>query len=555
MKMLPTGTQSFNVIRSSDMVYVDKTASIYQMIKSGRQFFISRPRRFGKSLLVSTLESLFSKGTEMFKGLAIEKVWTDKTYKVIHLDFSGVMARTEDEFNESAKNMIFALTEGIIDREKPEYSKCKTIAELFREIAVRAEDLSLVLLIDEYDAPLNFNLQNKEVFSAINLQIRSFYTVIKQFEGKFRFIFVTGVSRFNKVALFSAGSSIADITYGSEFSSMFGYTEDEIKTYFGDHLRAAAASIFNVSYDEVTDIQISQIMDELRRHYDGYCFDKKASTHVYQPWSVLQFLSTNDDHEFSDYWFQDSGVSTLVSNFIQLIGGVTVDDRNIHSTDWKKFEINTDLNSPSNRLAVLTQCGYFTIKKSIAGSVFVGLPNLELLHAWAYLLTDTMMHSVNASGDDINRMRVLKGSLSSQDVSANALSDLFNSIYKVLNSSNRIDTEYDACDIPMLYCLGSGYDVRTEVPEKGGRADLTFEFTDRRMVIEMKCARDGEDAGAGAEVEHLFAALNGTLQLAHIESRDYGKYAPLKKLRRFAMVFSVPEQKIVLAAEVKDGEL
>ena len=545
MKMLPTGTQSFNVIRSSDMVYVDKTASIYQMIKSGRQFFISRPRRFGKSLLVSTLESLFSKGTEMFKGLAIEKVWTDKTYKVIHLDFSGVMARTEDEFNESAKNMIFALTEGIIDREKPEYSKCKTIAELFREIAVRAEDLSLVLLIDEYDAPLNFNLQNKEVFSAINLQIRSFYTVIKQFEGKFRFIFVTGVSRFNKVALFSAGSSIADITYGSEFSSMFGYTEDEIKTYFGDHLRAAAASIFNVSYDEVTDIQISQIMDELRRHYDGYCFDKKASTHVYQPWSVLQFLSTNDDHEFSDYWFQDSGVSTLVSNFIQLIGGVTVDDRNIHSTDWKKFEINTDLNSPSNRLAVLTQCGYFTIKKSIAGSVFVGLPNLELLHAWAYLLTDTMMHSVNASGDDINRMRVLKGSLSSQDVSANALSDLFNSIYKVLNSSsNRIDTEYDACDIPMLYCLGSGYDVRTEVPEKGGRADLTFEFTDRRMVIEMKCARDGEDAGKKLDEAK-----------AQIESRDCGKYAPLKKLRRFAMVFSVPEQKIVLAAEVKDGEL
>ena len=542
MKMLPTGTQSFNVIRSSDMVYVDKTASIYQMIKSGRQFFISRPRRFGKSLLVSTLESLFSKGTEMFKGLAIEKVWTDKTYKVIHLDFSGVMARTEDEFNESAKNMIFALTEGIIDREKPEYSKCKTIAELFREIAVRAEDLSLVLLIDEYDAPLNFNLQNKEVFSAINLQIRSFYTVIKQFEGKFRFIFVTGVSRFNKVALFSAGSSIADITYGSEFSSMFGYTEDEIKIYFGDHLRAAAASIFNVSYDEVTDIQISQIMDELRRHYDGYCFDKKASTHVYQPWSVLQFLSTNDDHEFSDYWFQDSGVSTLVSNFIQLIGGVTVDDRNIHSTDWKKFEINTDLNSPSNRLAVLTQCGYFTIKKSIAGSVFVGLPNLELLHAWAYLLTDTMMHSVNASGDDINRMRVLKGSLSSQDVSANALSDLFNSIYKVLNSSsNRIDTEYDACDIPMLYCLGSGYDVRTEVPEKGGRADLTFEFTDRRMVIEMKCARDGEDAGKKLDEAK-----------AQIESRDYGKYAPLKKLRRFAMVFSVPEQKIVLAAEVKD---
>ena len=546
MKELPTGTQSFDMIRSADMVYVDKTAIIYRMIKSGRQNFISRPRRFGKSLLVSTLESLFSRGTEMFKGLAIEKLWTNRTYRVLHFDFSGIPCDSLENFQKAAVRKFFrvAVKCGALDKTSSP-DNFTDIADLMNEITSNADIDSTVLLIDEYDSPLNDNLNNPELFSKIHAAIRYFYAAVKEGSGVFHFIFVTGVSRFNKVSLFSVGSSIADITLSPEYGTLLGYTEDEIKTYFGEHLRAAAASIFNVSYDGVTDVQLNQIMDELRRHYDGYCFDKKASTHVYQPWSVLQFLSTNDDHEFSDYWFQDSGVSTLVSNFIQLIGGVTVDDRNIHSTDWKKFEINTDLNSPSNRLAVLTQCGYFTIKKSIAGSVFVGLPNLELLHAWAYLLTDTMMHSVNASGDDINRMRVLKGSLSSQDVSANALSDLFNSIYKVLNSSsNRIDTEYDACDIPVLYCLGIGYDVRTEVPEKGGRADITFEFTDRRMVIEMKCARDGEDAGKKLDEAK-----------AQIESRDYGKYAPLKKLRRFAMVFSVPEQKIVLAAEVKDGEL
>ena len=104
-------------------------------------------------------------------------------------------------------------------------------------------------------------------------------------------------------------------------------------------------------------------MDELRRHYDGYCFDKKASVHVYQPWSVLQFLSPDGCHEFSDYWFQDSGMSSLLDNFVRFTGGVTAGDCSTHSIDWNSFVMNTDLNSPSNRLAILTQCGYFTIKK------------------------------------------------------------------------------------------------------------------------------------------------------------------------------------------------
>ena len=546
MRKLPIGKQTFDVIREQDRVYVDKTDIIYKMIENNDQCFISRPRRFGKSLLVSTLESLFSRGTEMFKGLAIEKLWTDKTYKVIHLDFSGMAARSEAEFTSEAKDMIIDEAEriGLIGGENEEYTACASISRLFRKIVMRAEDQSLVLLIDEYDSPLDLNLQNSEVFQAIRVQLRSLYGIIKRFEGKFRFIYVTGVSRFNKVALFSAGSSIADLTYKSEYSCLFGYTEEEIKTYFGEHLRAAAASIFHVSSDKVTEGQLSLVMDELRRHYDGYCFDEEALTHVYQPWSVLNFLAPKRIYKFSDYWFRDSGVSTLVTNFIQLIGGVTADDRKIHSMDWDNFEINTDLNSLSNRLAVLTQCGYFTIKKSSDDFVYVGLPNLELLHAWAHLLTSDMRSRSTAPQSDIEHLNRIGKSLFAKDVSAEAICDLFNSIYKVINSSNRIDTEYDACDIPVLYCLGTGYDVRTEVPEKGGRADITFEFTDRRIVIEMKCARDGDVAEKKLEYAK-----------AQIESRDYGKYAPLKKLRRFAMVFSVPEQKIVLAAEVKDGEL
>ena len=152
----------------------------------------------------------------------------------------------------------------------------------------------MVLLVDEYDSPLNTNLGNQNILNDIRKAIRDFYLSVKENSDKFRFIFVTGVSRFNKVALFSAGSSIEDLSLNPLYGSMLGYTEDEIRRYFAPHLKAAASSIFGISQDEVTEAHIDQIMDGLRRHYDGYCFDENASAHVYQPWSVLNFLSPDN---------------------------------------------------------------------------------------------------------------------------------------------------------------------------------------------------------------------------------------------------------------------
>ena len=530
MKKLPIGKQSFDAVRAGDMVYVDKTDIIFRMIQNLDQCFISRPRRFGKSLLVSTLESLFSRGTEMFKGLAIEKLWTDVKYKVMHLDFSYISCRTADEFDAKSRELFMGELRRLCFPPQiiESCSKCSDLAMMAARAFSAMELNSLVLLIDEYDSPLNLNLQDKTVFEGIRYKIRAFYAAIKANEGNFRFVFVTG--------------SIQDLSLNPLYGSLLGYTEDEIRHYFGEHLRAATASIFKISCDEVTDSQIEQVMDELRRHYDGYCFDKKASVHVYQPWSVLQFLSPDGCHEFSDYWFQDSGMSSLLDNFVRFTGGVTAGDCSTHSIDWNSFVMNTDLNSPSNRAAVLTQCGYFTIKKSTDKRVRVGLPNLELRHAWAYLLINRIRdanHIPDELTDSVDDASLV---LRKPDFSVEELAVLFNGIYKVLNSRNKILTEYAACDTPALYCLGSGYDVRTEVPEKGGRADLTFEFIDRRIIIEMKCVREGEPA------EKKLSEAESQV-LAH----DYGSYVPAKPLRRFAMVFSVPLQKIVLAKEIEAG--
>ena len=543
MKKLPIGKQSFDALRAGGMVYVDKTDIIFRMIENLDQCFISRPRRFGKSLLVSTLESLFSRGTEMFKGLAIEKLWTERTYRVMHFDFSGLECGSVESFQKDAveKFLDIAKKAGVLDWQETA-AEYRTIKILMNRICLMAENSSMVLLVDEYDSPLNESLGNPEVFSGIRKAVFDFYSSVKENSGRFRFIFVTGVSRFDRTAVFGDGPGISDLSLNPLYGSLLGYTEDEIRHYFGEHLRAAAAAIFKTGCDEVTDTQLGLVMDELRRHYDGYCFDQKASVHVYQPWSVLQFLSPAGNHEFSDYWFQDSGMSSLPDNYVRFTGGVTEGDCGTHSIDWNSFVMNTDLNSPSNRAAVLTQCGYFTIKKVADRQVRVGLPNLELRHAWAYLLSNRIRDESGISHELTDSLEDASAALHKKDFSADELTVLFNSIYKVLNSSNKIGNEYAACDTPALYCLGSGYDVRTEVPEKGGRADLTFEFMDRRIIIEMKCVREGESA------ETKLREAESQV-LAH----DYGSYIPVKPLRRFAMVFSIPLQKIVLAKEITAG--
>ena len=508
MKELPIGMQGFDAIRTGDMVYVDKTDIIYRMVKNNRQCFISRPRRFGKSLLVSTLESLFSRGTEMFKGLAIEKLWTERTYRVLRFDFSGIQCDSLENFQKAAVRKFWrvAMKCGALDNTcSPE--NFTGIADLMDEITMNMDIGSTVLLIDEYDCPLNTNLGNQEVFNGIRKAIRDFYSSVKENSSRFRFIFVTGVSRFNKVTLFSAGSSIKDLSLSPIYGSLLGYTEDEIRHYFAPHLKAAASSIFGISQDEVTEAHIDQVMDGLRSHYDGYCFDEKASVHVYQPWSVLNFLAPDNLYQLSDYWFIDSGVSTLLQNFMTAAGGVPRDDEQ-PQVPRNEFVMNIE-----------------------------PLSETELRHAWAHiLLSDTFKKCDKQGVQALNQSAYV---LKRPDVSDKDIALLFNRTYKVLNSLHKAESEYAACDAPLLYCLGVGYDVRSEAAENGGRADLTFEMPGRRIIIEMKCARDGDSPEKKLEEAK-----------AQILKHDYGNYVPVRETRRFAMVFSVQEQKIVLSEEV-----
>ena len=538
LQELPIPNPSFTSIRQLNQLYVDKTSLIYELARfNSRQYFLARPRRFGKSLLISTLESLFRDGLKMFHGLAIEKLWKDRgTYKVLRLDFSGIPCETKENFEKAAVMKFFgsATDAGLLEAVSTPES-FPSIAFLMEAICRKSKDNSVVLLVDEYDSPLCANLNNPEVFARIQNSIHDFYAVVKEYAGKFRFVFITGVTRFRHVAIFSAGSSIKDITLNPKFGTLLGYTEDDLSDSkpLGRYILRAAADINHIPEEKVSKNQIDSLKNEIRRYYDGYCFDNECGTHVYQTWSVLNFLSLYDKHKFLDYWYDSGGVSALLVNYFESHGGLfsQTEDMTFSATDFSSASSLADMDPG----VLLTQCGYYTIKKVIDGEITVGIPNMELQHAQAMLLRERLFDYKK-----INSASESKTILSKKEITPEECADFFNKIFNAVSSENKVTDEYQACDYIKVYCLGSGFSIHREYHQKNGRADITVEFPDHRLVVEMKFAR------SESSYEKLLKSAE-----QQILDRDYGNYIPAKALVRFAMVFSAREQKIIRCSEVK----
>ncbi|MCF0253414.1 MAG: AAA family ATPase [Duodenibacillus sp.] len=534
MRSLSLFNPTFSVVRERDQIYVDKSRFVYELAKVDHgQFFLARPRRFGKSLLVSTFESLFSSGTAQFKGLWIDGKWTDTTYKVLHLDFSGFSVASLASFKTGAvrKFMRVAKRAGLLP-ESLTVDDIPTPANFIEEICQSAPAHSIVLLIDEYDSPLSANLDNPIVFDELRSELRDFYAAIKEYAAWFRFVFITGVARLKDIAIFSAGSNIADISLNPAMGGIVGYTEDEIRTYFGDYLRRSAALLYGkaTSY-EIEEQNIERLMDELRLHYDGYCFDANARTHVFQTWSVLRFFAQETEPQFSDFWFQSGGLSKLLVEYFRTQGNVSSQACDSLTCSWDEFNSATTLQAMPIPV-LLCQCGYYTIRRADAATVTLGLPNLELCKARARLLLFDVFAKTAV------RDLLGQGAGFSAESSPQAVQEAFNAVLSATHSRNRLCSEYQVCDCIRLYFLGTGADVRGEVEQQGGRSDLVFEFARRRVVIEMKYAR------RSAECPGLLAKA-----VQQMRARDYGFYVPVKGLRRIAMAYDGESARIACACE------
>ncbi|HMY68642.1 MAG TPA: AAA family ATPase, partial [Leptospiraceae bacterium] len=298
MKKLPIGIQTFSKLIENNYLYIDKTRDILNLLEAGSYLFLSRPRRFGKSLLISTLDSIFKGRKELFSGLYIEDKIDWKEYPVIRIDLSTCQTDTVQNLETSLKEVIQVIAETY------SVSLQSTLVtgqfkELIRKLSAGSK---VVILIDEYDKPIVDYLTNSEMLAQMRDILRNFYSVIKGSDEYIHFAFITGVSKFSQVSIFSGLNNIKDISFFPEFASLLGYTQEELEICFSDRFPSLL---------EKTKMTTTEILSQLRTWYNGYSWDGK--NRVYNPYSILNFF---DRGEFQNFWFQ-TGTPTFLIRHIK----------------------------------------------------------------------------------------------------------------------------------------------------------------------------------------------------------------------------------------------
>ena len=381
MKQLPSRSSSFPLLRSPehDFVFVDKTDILSTMLSRSQFVLLTRPRLFGKSLLASTLADLFANGLVKFTGLRIEKTWKDRRYPVISLDFSRISGkRSREEF-------LQALDAHLVERlqaagfDAPQVNRIDPILR-WEKFLARARKMTIVLIVDDYDAPLLDVLDDPARLEEVQAVIGSFFGATKSCSGRFRFVLATGITRISQAAIPAAFNFLTDISSMTLFGGLLGFTESELTSSFSPWIENASAA---------TGATFEQTLERLKTWYGGYCFDGEGRTHVHSPWSVLNFLA-RPERGFVNYWFRDSCGETSAS---LLLNYFRIRDR----IDPGKFDrhvyVSIDsLRSPSpasafNIAQILTNMGYLTIKgASPDGMATLGFPNEEVKSSIARLL-------------------------------------------------------------------------------------------------------------------------------------------------------------------------
>ena len=490
-KQLPD-TTDFRELIDNNCIYVDKTAEISQFAVKKGPFFISRPRRFGKSTLINTLHELFAHGIEKFKGLEIEPLWDDKTYKVVHLDFSKFKdVPSISSFNKDFMDSLrFALERAGIEPTKENVD----FPAILLEKSIENED-EVVLLVDEYDAPLTAVLNDSNEFEDRRKILSSFYLTVKSIQGKFRFIFITGVTYYAHTSIFSAFNNLKDLTLDLRYGALLGYTSEELESYFGEYIDNAVEVLNNKYHTERYSHDV--VVSELKRNYDGYSFDEECMHHVYNPWSIVNFFDA-PVRGFIPYWVSSGGATpTFLVNYLkQGLKKYNVDElQSLLSIDSTVNKVSDKLYPVIDKIAdidlfaILYQAGYFCIK-GVNRKIFqIGIPNLEVKQAYSEILLRLLTNN-----NDVQE----KFSTSLYDVlcenNLDKLKDIFNCFINEL-SYETVKNFNEACfrDVLKLAMLTFNVTAATEVMGACGRADITAEAGDYLYVFELKVTDNSKD--------------------------------------------------------------
>ncbi len=472
----PIGIQNFEDLITSGCVYVDKSDLVYELVNSARVAFLSRPRRFGKSLLVSTLKAYFEGKKELFKGLTIEQLenkW--QKYPVLHIDFSQSKFTNEQQFKDEVHDMLSRWEEQYGKRETTK-SFGKRFAEIISRAAQQAEgDAKAVILIDEYDAPLLDVLNNEKERAAIRQVLRDLFSPLKGQGENISFLFLTGITKFSQLSIFSELNHLLNISMLPQYAAICGITEEELFSNFKEDI-ALLADENGESYEEAT--------AHLKYHYDGYHFSEK-SPDMYNPYSLLQVLMTK---KYDNYWFS-SGTPTFLLDLLQN-KSINIDE--LENRELKSTQFNAPITDALELIPTFYHSGYLTIKSyhQRHGIYTLGTPNEEVRVGLVESLLPRLLPKIlsDSNLDIYNFVKDLeKGDIESF---LKRLQVFFANIPYDLN--NKSEKHYQT--IFYIFTTLIGQYVEAEHRTATGRIDMLIRTPDNLYLFELKLNYTAQDA-------------------------------------------------------------
>ncbi|MBR1865171.1 MAG: ATP-binding protein [Lachnospiraceae bacterium] len=491
-RKLPIGIQSFEKLRKRNMLYVDKTEYIYELVHSDIPYFLSRPRRFGKSLLLSTLKAYWEGKKELFTGLAIEELEEDndeawQPYPIFYFDLNREGYQRENALEEVLDTCLheWEAIYGCADSEK-------SLAIRFQNLLIRASEQTgkpCVVLIDEYDKPLLDTIDDQELMDHNRAVFKGFFSCLKSFDEYLRFVFITGVTKFNKVSIFSDLNQLNDITFNNVFAGLCGITEDELRECFMPEIEEMAAA---------RKISTCECLGRLKKTYDGYNFSSNMIG-VYNPYSLLKAFFNK---QFGSYWFETGTPTFLLKSIKNMNFDVkSFSDGSIYITEKTISDYRVENKNP---VPLLYQTGYLTIAEydEQADYYTLGFPNDEVKYGFFDNLMKEYADDVDAgSGKDILS---IKRRIETGDTEGlkNSIKALFASI--PYTSNEIVFEHYFQTVLYMLFTLLGKY-VVCELHTYTGRIDCILETKEYVYIFE--CKRDGSADEALDQIEDMQYAL------------------------------------------------
>jgi hypothetical protein len=474
----PIGIQSFEELRTGGYEYIDKTEHIYDLVDSGKYYFLSRPRRFGKSLLLNAMKSFFEGKKHLFSGLYIEDKMEFKPYPIIHISFTNI------DFAElGLRKAIFTVLNALAHQENIVLNQeglGLAFQDLIKGLHEKYQE-KVVILIDEYDAPIVHYLPDKIEQAEKNRDIlKDFYSVVKNLDDYIRFFFLTGITQFSRMSLFSTLNNLSNISMLSQYAALCGYTEKELQHYFGERIAEIAVQ---------RKLSIEEIWVEIKKWYDGFNFATENGIDIYNPFSLLCFLSSG---EFKNYWFE-TGTPTFLVKMLRKGFHYQIDNVEMSLSRIQSFELDK-----IDYGALLYQTGYITIKENLGGNDFflMGYPNKEVKDSMLQWLLGEYVNVSHGEADGyilnirrhLQRRDFKKIEQFMRSIFANIPVDLFKS---------SLENFYHALVILTFELLGCK--MSAESAHAYGRTDAVAETADAIYLFEFKYNKS-----ANAAIKYIY---------------------------------------------------